>query len=459
MEKNNILYSVCLNDKNISALIDIICEDIKLSERSIPKCAAMAEDIMKKNISKLSRNPRDREELRKIVKYLNQLCISTIIEIITKKYPDLQINRKKQVSREQLRRNLDVWGDRENRVPDRPYIKSRKEYDDDDKTFYSMKPNDLGISGNDDAFGGFASAFGNHLITNVPAGQKQVFNNPHTQKDPGSFEQRFNQLINDRNYGLHANQKPETPDFTLDGSGDKVRQEKMMRRIEDQQVGMGGMGGMPGGMGGMPGMSGMMGNGMPGNMSGTTGWNDPSGSFQACASPVRGTGGSDNDIYASLLGAGAPSQPMFSQQQTMGGMTGIGLGNPLMPLSSTNMMADQLGMNSMQNYSGNQSAKTMQLQNDLEKKLAERRQTDMETNQPQASTYGNQNTGNMGYLQQGNQYGMPQQMGMGGMNTTGMQMPMQMPMQSMQMPMQSMQMPMQSMQMPMQSMQSMQMQI
>ena len=98
MEKMDILYSICLNSKNIDALIEVICDDIKLSERSIPKCSTMIQDIMKKNINKLSRPPKNKEEMKEIVRYLNKLCVNTIIESIAKKYPDLHINKKKLIN-------------------------------------------------------------------------------------------------------------------------------------------------------------------------------------------------------------------------------------------------------------------------------------------------------------------------------------------------------------------------
>lgn len=393
MEKYSVLYSVCLNDKNVNALIDVIRDDIKLSERSIPKCITMITEIMKKNIGKLSRQPKDKEELKEIVRHLNKICINTIIEIIIKKYPDLHVSRKKQMSKEQMRRELDVWGERENHLQERPHIRTRKEYNDDE-TSYSMKPNDIGFAGTDDS-GGYASAFGDHLITNIQTGQQQQnpYNNPHSQKDSNQMEQRYQQKMNERNQGM-GQQRPPTPDFTLDGSGERVRMEKMRRQLENNQMHN------MGGMNSMNNMNGMMGNGMPMGMSGF-GMDDP---------------------YASLLGAGAPGQTMTTNSNPL-----MGMGNALMPMSSTNMMADQMGLNSMMNpgYNtmniANPTAKSMQLNNDYERKVAERRAIDIETNQPQQSSHFG-NSGSMSGMpnmgMQGNMMGMQGNMGMPG--TMGM---------------------------------------
>ncbi|AEX61705.1 hypothetical protein c7_R642 [Megavirus courdo7] len=322
----NILYTMCLDDKNINALVGIICDNIKLSQRSIPKCKSMIKDNMKKNIYKLNRPPKNKYELKELIKILNKLCVTDIMETITKKYPESHIDKKKHVGKEQMRRELDVWGNRPNHIQDRPYIKPRKEAVNEEDNFHTMEPNDIGLSGS--SGNNYADAFGNHLITNVSVGQQQpVFNNPHGQKDSSEIEKKYQQLLNDRNYGGHGPQKPETPDFTLDGSGEKVKQQKLMRKLQEQNNGMG-MNGMSG-IGGMGGMDGIMGNmsGMD-NMAGIN-----------MGTPIIPQGNMD-DVYASLLGAGAPSQNS--------NIPFMGMGNPLMPTSSTNMNGqNNMGMNGM----------------------------------------------------------------------------------------------------------------
>ena len=367
MNKFETLYTICLSNKNVGELIKIIREDIRMSEKSIPRCAEMIRDIMRENIGRLSRPHKNREELKEIVTLLNKICVKEIIEIIVKKYPDQQINRRIQVSKEQMRRDLDVYGDRSNHVPERPYTRSRKEYQDDE-TFYSMRPNDIGYSGCDNNTG-YASAFGNHMITNVPAGQKQPpYNNPHAQKDMSQFEMRMKEFMNERNFGMGNPMRPDTPDFTLDGSGDKVRREKMMRKMQSQGDGMNTGMNMGFGMN-----NNMMMNGMPQGMQGMQGMDTNNGSAwdqsSQCNMPLGGQGNNTSfldDPYASLLAAGAPSQNMNLMYQRQG--------NPLMPMSSTNMMADQMGYGTMGEMCGGygssmggQTVKSMQLQTDYEK--------------------------------------------------------------------------------------------
>jgi len=362
MSKFDRVYEVCLNNKNINGLIDAIRGKIKLSEKSIPTCGKMIVDIMKKKIELLSRPPRNTDELRDIAKYLNQKCIDDMIERIAKKYPDLYINQNKQISKEQMRRNLDTFGERANHVHQRPHSNTRKT-PTDDEVFYNMQPNDTGTPGSDGS-GSYASAFGNHMITDVRAGDKQQpFNNPHSQRD-GSMEQRYQQYMNTRN-DMGQRQKPETPDFSLDGSGEKVKQEKLKRKMEQESMSrMGVAGGMQNDMlNGMP--MGMMMGGMMGEMMG------------------------DNP-YAALLGGGAPNLPSNLPSNSQSNLPSMGMGNPLFPMSSTNMMADQMGFNG-----SSQTVKSMQLSSDYERKMAERHAIDVETGQPahsgSSSMYGMQN--------------------------------------------------------------------
>lgn len=339
------IYSVCLSKKNIIRLIDAIRDDIRLSERAIPKCVSMIESIMKKNIDKLSREPRSHDELIAMIKYLNDLCIKTIVEIIEKKYPDLYINKKRHVSKEQLRRNLDVYGERENRVSDRPYARTRRGYDDDEAFNNQRPPPERGYDSSNN-FGNYASAFDNHLITDgLPVRNDFNQGQQHQQQEEGSsLDKRYQQYMNDRNQGMNQ-QRPVTPDFTLDGSGDRVRREKMLRQQQ------------------MDNQSNNMNNncGMSGSMM--------------------------NDPYASLLGEGAPNS--FASMNMMGSGAS----------SSNNMM-----MNNDYNMD-NQSVRNTQFKNDFERKMMERNRIDIETSQPPQKTgYMNQQQQqrtNYGSYQQG----------------------------------------------------------
>ena len=412
MEKTNIVYTVCLNEKNIHTLIDIIKDNIKLSDRSTPKIIMMINEIMKNNIRRLDRLPRNKGELRDVVEYLNKLCLDEIVTYIAKKYPDLYIQRKRQVSKEQMRRDLDVYGRRDNYVPDRPVSSARRDHIDDE-TFYGGRPNDIGLSGaEEDNNGGYASAWGNHMITNVPLGQKQQFLQERPeQKDGSAIEQRFQQMINTRDamQSTQAQQQRQPIDFTIYATENK-------RRVEPDQSYMSN-GNVP--MGNVP-----MGNVPMGNV-------------------PMGVGASD-DPYASLLGAGAPAQmgqmgmgqmgmgqmgmgqmgmgqmgmgqmgmgqmgmgqmgmgQMGMGQMGMGqmGMGQMGMSNSLMPVSSTSMLADQMG--SFGN--NNQTVKATQLSNDFERKLLERRMIDMETSQPQQHGYQQ----NQFSMSQPNQFSMSQ---------------------------------------------------
>ena len=428
---DKVLYDYCMGDANVDDLLQIIMRNIKLSKNSIPRCISMIRDTMKKNIGLLRRSPKTKEDLKGFAGELNKRCVDSIIETIAKKHPGAQINRRVQVTREQLRRDRDVMGDRPNHVSERPHIRSRRE-NDEDEDFHRMRPNDVGVAGVPGDMGAFAPAFGDHMLsTQIDRRMIQQLSNPGQQQHPqqqsnpsnphsqfdthgngggggypqqqqgsnNQLESRFNSMLNSRNSELAQRNKPLTPDFTDDGSGALVRQQKLARQMQMQGQGM------SGGMGqGMPGLDGGLGMGNIGGMG-------SDGMFQGMPS--------QEDIYSSLLGAGAPQA---GQQMPL-----MGMGNPLMPMSSTNMLSDQMGygnmgsqgmggmgMNgmNMQNYGTGgmgstgelNTAKSQMLSNDYERKLAERNQIDIETNQKPVNVQGQPGS---------NPYGSVDQMGMG----------------------------------------------
>ena len=190
MDGKETLFRVCLSDKNINIIINAIKNKIKLSDRSIPRCTKMIEEIMRNNIKRLNGLPSNKEEMTQVIKYFNQKCIDEIISIIVKKYPDALINGKKQASRVQMDRELDTFGDRENSFMDRPHTRSKKEHAEmDDDEFMNMKSNDVGYGAYDNSsMGSYASAFGNHSITGMSPGQQQEHD---SQKKPRSESGSF----------------------------------------------------------------------------------------------------------------------------------------------------------------------------------------------------------------------------------------------------------------------------
>jgi len=376
------LREYCLCKKTIVSLIEIISEDIRISEKSIPQYVALIKKIMNENVNKLSRPPRNNDEMRNILRHLNKLCINTVKDVIVKKYPELIINRKKQLGREQMRRDLDVYGERENHFVDRPHSRSKKEYsyseDDDDQMFGHKNLNNVGCGGID-SFSGYASAFGNHSISNglfqnkLPDRQSDKTNSRFGEDELSlTSEQRYQKLLAERNAGGSSREERVTPDFTLDGSGEKVRKQKLLKKMEDHSHlsmsnDIGGMNAF-GGICGFDGMS-SFDNGMGGSL----------------------LGGND-DIYASLLGAGSPNASVSTNQNPNPNNPFMGMGNPLMSVSSTNHLADQYAANPINSYNGcggfgtdPPSAKSIQFNNDLEKLKAERHQMDIETGQPSAT--------------------------------------------------------------------------
>ena len=106
------------------------------------------------------------------------------------------------------------------------------------------------------ACGSYASAFGNHSITGMSPGQQQEhdsrernqgqnqarssreqpFNNPAGGYDnePEDFTKRMERYKTKRDSGMPSRSQPQEIDFTLDGSGSKVQQERMQRQQMEQ---------------------------------------------------------------------------------------------------------------------------------------------------------------------------------------------------------------------------------
>lgn len=356
----NILYSVCTNKKNIDMLVETIYEDVKLGEKHRPKCIDMIVQNMKQNIRKLSRAPKNKEELREMVYYLNKICVDDIIRYIVAKNPGLHIARRRQPAKEQIKRDLDVYGERDCHVQKRPHANTVKNYDENEgePSAINMQINDTGFSGADSHSNIYASPWENYSITNEPpktisppqnttpvrTAENIPFNNPHTKRNPDDFDHRYQMLTSERRVDMERT-RPEEIDFSLDGGGNKARQERERRNASNQNESM-------------------MGTPISSNSTGLAPIND--------------------DPYASLLGDGAPgglvapvSNDNFGAYSNFGEGSQFDVQDHLTPQSSTSNIQNQ-----NPSYSDNQqSAKSAQLQSDYEMHLAKRREIDVLTNQ------------------------------------------------------------------------------
>jgi len=216
------LSAICLDERNINVLVKNITENVRISDKSIPRCTEMIIHEMERNLARLSRPPKDREETKEIVYFLNKTCLDNMMDYLIKKFPQLQSgkptkafrnessessgtrretyplktdrlnpkgetyplktdrlnpkgdNPPKQVvgvnptkSKEKIKRDMDVYGDRLCHVSDRPHANTSKTYveEDDDQTI-NINPNDTGFVGSDRSGGNYASPWDNYSIMN-----------------------------------------------------------------------------------------------------------------------------------------------------------------------------------------------------------------------------------------------------------------------------------------------------
>ena len=215
MEPYQLLHNHIFSEKNNDALTGIIIGKLGLPEKAVPKCKGMVTNFLKKNMEGYKGRPASSQQAKEVFTKINERTLDDIFSALKKKYPHLDLGKKKQVSRVQFEREQEVSGGRKNHVMERPNATGKKTYYDEEDEV-NMEMNNLGYDGVGESGGNYASAFSNPSITNVPVGQKQFFNGG-SQRNSSEMEQRYQQMINDRNYSGRV-PRPETPDFTLDGS-------------------------------------------------------------------------------------------------------------------------------------------------------------------------------------------------------------------------------------------------
>ena len=302
-----ILHQICMEKKNITLILEKINETIKLSEEAIPKCVAHIRDILTSLVKKVTKIPRTNEEYIYIINDLNRRCRDIIIEHLSKKYPERFINRRNHPQKEHLTREIDAMGNRSNHYRDRPHQLARKNADGD-YDMYKNHPdvNNVGLEAMSGA-SPYASAFGDHMITNVRPGAeggdpREFINNRHEREhpnqmgrsnqyndeyqqrpqwesdnyktagrrgDPSSAQQNQDALASrlsayqtQRNSDMGRPQKPPTPNFSDNMTDEEFRQKRQREKMErSSDMGFDGMGQM-GGMMGFEGMGqmGQMGN-------------------------------------------------------------------------------------------------------------------------------------------------------------------------------------------------------
>jgi hypothetical protein len=413
----NLLYRCCMDKENIKHILRMITSNIKLSENSISKCVMKIKNLMEDNISRLKHRPKNNDEITEIVRSFNRICANTITEYISKKYPSKFINKRQQVNNQHFNRELDTMGRRTNHVQDRPFTRSKKEMDDEDNSGdYNMKKNypdvnKIGYRSVDQMASGYASAFDNHMITNVPlvdSNNVPLNKNQHRQaQDAPAHQQsnaltdRFNQYSEQYKREFNGPPKPSTPNYSLDMNDDQFRKMRESNKMDGSRSNLDSM------------------------------YESMNGGGNNNSQEVMGNNTSDRFgemLYESVLGEGAPNtgtqnpqtewDPRRGMQEPPRQMNNQGMDNPLMPMPSGIMMdRQQFEGNNYQGGYGNQGGHVNQVK--LEKQtyfsdaytraLSEREKIDAETNQRPLTTqnngskYDNPQMGGFGQQQSGQQ--------------------------------------------------------
>lgn len=387
-EKINEIWGVCSRKENLINIVKKIQESVKLNEQAIPKCVQMVRETMKKNINRLDGAHSNKNELKCICLYLNKLCANQLIQQILKRHPEALIKRNKHVSKEQMRREIDLVGHRENFISPRSHHSKKKEesYDMDmDNNSYPL----MGI----DSFSGsntYAPALSSFTITNI-SDKKD-----YSSRNPNLISSRMEDMINQRRM-LDPQDSPPEIDLSLDGSGRKRIEEKNRKSLNSQNPETSQNPQNP-----QTSQNSEMNPSLLGMYGGLCDSNPPSQIDPA-------------DIYESIFGKGAPrteaintnsnvstsNSNIFMQLQPPA--INVGMGNPLMGISTSNGQYTQQNP-PYANNDQNLTMKSIQLNNSLEQMMNNRKLIDIETNQPV------QSDNNQQASQSFNMYSNPNQM-------------------------------------------------
>jgi hypothetical protein len=354
------LWSLCMSRGNLTELADIIIEKSEKSPRYTDACISRVKTIMERKLKALSREPRDRSEVNKIFRKLNEVCIDSVLQTLSRVSSDHGKSRGRGRERRPERR--------------------RDEFMAADAGYTDCASVDDNCNITD-------------KIDPVSVGRKyDYYNNPHN-----------------RNMIFRGGQKPPSPDFTLDGSGEEVRRRKALARQQEEAMARGGYG--PGGFG--PGGYEQMNYGFE-----PSGY-DQGGSF---GGPPNQSG-LDSDPYRYLLGGGAPPSaqhyseppgygqqlPSYGQQLPSYGQSMPDYGQPMPNYGQTMTNYGQPMPNFRDDYRGNtklSNQKSMALTTDFNRMMAERENDNLRLGIPSSQVNYGSNQG--GYDQNGYEQGYNQ---------------------------------------------------
>ena len=129
MSYADIFPSMCLSKKNIANLIARVRAEVNLSQDSTTTCGNFLKKKMRQLLSRLDRMPENKNECYDLLYVLNDECVKYVSAVINKKYSKKKVrpqSRTQSVSHEAMQRELDIYGNRKNKVDMRPHIITKK---------------------------------------------------------------------------------------------------------------------------------------------------------------------------------------------------------------------------------------------------------------------------------------------------------------------------------------------
>jgi hypothetical protein len=172
------IYNKATSKDNINYLLKCLNENVVIDGSNINKIIGAIHSFMNHKMNFVRVIPETEGQFNKMMEILNNKCIEKVAQEYLQKNPDMFKNNQRHTNK--LQREYETHGDRNNNISQRPHStqgssrggnsrgnggNNDNRYDND---FSSRRPNDTGFEGVSEDLGGYAPAFGDTMITNLP---------------------------------------------------------------------------------------------------------------------------------------------------------------------------------------------------------------------------------------------------------------------------------------------------
>lgn len=95
MNSRKELYALCSSSRNVEEILRMICDQVKLNDASYHKCRNTIAFLLNNYVRRLSRSPKNKQEMMIIAQYLNRKCCDEIVQILIRKQERAQMQTQR----------------------------------------------------------------------------------------------------------------------------------------------------------------------------------------------------------------------------------------------------------------------------------------------------------------------------------------------------------------------------